>query len=476
MLSQQATNLYAREARSDWIRLRTLIILRWLAIGGQITALFCAVYYLDIVVPIRLCMLAITASILFNLVATFVFPSNKRLSEQEAMLSLLFDLCQLVLLLYLTGGLSNPFVLLILAPVTIAATALTLYATIVLCLTALAMISLLSFFHYPLTKTTGEVMELPGLFVAGMWVALAIGILFLAIYARRVAVEMFSMSQALSATQMALAREHQLTALGGVVAAAAHEMGTPLATIKLTSAEIASELQDGSELKEDVILIQDQVDRLSQILRDMGRIGKDDLMLKNAPITAIIHEAAEPHENRGKELIFLVNGKLEEQVVNEIPIVPRHPEIIHGLRNLVQNAVDFSSEIVLIDVTWDEKYVRIMVGDDGEGYPFDLLDRLGDPFISTRNKQQPAGETSEAYQGMGLGLFIAKTLLERSKAEVTFANAASDTNRMAQHYGILDPRLRGAIVDVRWKRVDFERNMEEMHAALGPNQHIKIFP
>jgi two-component system sensor histidine kinase RegB len=142
----------------------------------------------------------------------------------------------------------------------------------------------------------------------------------------------------------------------------------------------------------------------------------------------------------------------------------------------VQNAVDFSSEIVLIDVTWDEKYIRIMVGDDGDGYPFDLLDRLGDPFISTRNKPQHADETSDAYQGMGLGLFIAKTLLERSKAELTFANAASDTNRMAQHFGILDPRLRGAIVDVRWKRVDFEKNIEELHAALGPNQHIKVFP
>ncbi len=416
--------------------------------------------------------MAITASIMFNLLATFVLPSNKRLSEHEVMLSLLFDLCQLVLLLYLTGGLSNPFVLLILTPVTIAATALTLYATIVLSLSALAMISALSFLHMPLVKSTGEVVELPGLFVAGMWVALAIGILFLAIYARRVAVEMFSMSQALSATQMALAREHQLTALGGVVAAAAHEMGTPLATIKLVSTELASELQEGTELKEDVILIQEQADRLSQILRDMGRSGKDDLLLKYAPITAIIHEAAEPHENRGKELIFLVNGNSEGLVENDTPIVPRHPEIIHGLRNLVQNAVDFSNKIVLIDVTWDETSVRIMVGDDGEGYPIDLLDRIGDPFISKRKKQQQADQPFDAYQGMGLGLFIAKTLLERSGAELTFANAASDITRKHQRYDFLDSRLRGAIVDVRWKRADFVNNLEAMREALGPNQRF----
>ena len=219
-------------------------------------------------------MLVITAAILFNLLATFVLPPNKRLSEREAMLSLLFDLCQLVILLYLTGGLHNPFVLLILAPVTIAATALTLYATVVLSLTALGMISILSFLYMPLTRLSGEVLELPRLFVGGMWVALSIGILFLAIYARRVTNEMFSMSQALSATQMALAREHQLTALGGVVAAAAHEMGTPLATIKLVSSELAMELEDGSELKEDALLISEQTDRLRQILRDMGTQGQ----------------------------------------------------------------------------------------------------------------------------------------------------------------------------------------------------------
>ncbi len=417
-------------------------------------------------------MLVITAAILFNLLATFVLPSNKRLSEREAMLSLLFDLGQLVILLYLTGGLHNPFVLLILAPVTIAATALTLYATVVLSLTALGMISFLSFFYMPLTRLSGEVLELPRLFVGGMWVALSIGILFLAIYARRVTSEIFSMSQALSATQMALAREHQLTALGGVVAAAAHEMGTPLATIKLASSELAMELEDGSELKEDALLISEQTDLLRQILRDMGHRGKDDLLLKHAPITAIVREAAEPHQNRGKELIFLVNGTPESPLEADTPIVPRHPEIIHGLRNLVQNAVDFSNAIVLIDVSWDETSVRIMVGDDGKGYPHDLLDRIGDPFISMRKKQVRNEPTNDAYQGMGLGLFIAKTLLERSGAELTFANAAIDYSRKDQSDISLDTRLRGAIINVRWQRMGFEEDTETVRKALGPNQQF----
>lgn len=417
-------------------------------------------------------MLVITAAILFNLLATFVLPPNRRLSEREAMLSLLFDLGQLVILLYLTGGLHNPFVLLILAPVTIAATALTLYATVVLSLTALGMISILSFFYIPLTRLSGEVLELPRLFVGGMWVALSIGILFLAIYARRVTSEIFSMSQALSATQMALAREHQLTALGGVVAAAAHEMGTPLATIKLASSELAMELEDGSELKEDALLISEQTDRLRQILRDMGHRGKDDLLLKHAPITAIVREAAEPHENRGKELVFLVNGKPESPLEAGTPIIPRHPEIIHGLRNLVQNAVDFSNAVVLIDVSWDETSVRIMVGDDGKGYPHDLLDRIGDPFISMRKKQVRNEPPDDAYQGMGLGLFVAKTLLERSGAELTFANAPADYNRKNQSDILLDSRLRGAIINVRWQRIGFEEDAQTVRKALGSNQQF----
>ena len=474
MVSQQATNLFTRDARSDWIRLRTLIILRWLAIAGQTSAVVAAVYFLDLAIPFRLCMLAITASILFNLLATFVLPPNKRLSEREAMLSLLFDLSQLVLLLYLTGGLQNPFALLILAPVTIAATALTLYSTLVLSFTALVMISGLSFLYIPLTRLSGEVLELPRLFVGGMWVALVIGILFLAIYARRVTVEMYSMSQALAATQMALAREYQLTALGGVVAAAAHEMGTPLATIKLAASELASDLQEKSELRDDALLIKEQADRLSQILRDMGRSGKDDLLMKHVPITEIVREAAEPHENRGKDLIFLVNGVDESHIKKDTPIVPRHPEIIHGLRNLVQNAVDFSTSIVLIDVTWDDAYIRIMVGDDGRGYPVELLDRIGDPFISKRKKQSRTERGLTEYQGMGLGLFIAKTLLERSGAELTFVNAAADLTRPNQRSDFLDPRLKGAIINVCWKRANFEKPLENTRQALGPNQQFEI--
>ncbi len=472
-MSQSLTNLFTREARNDWIRLRTLVILRWLAIVGQVGAVVAAVYYLELAIPFRACLIVITAAVLFNISATLILPANKRLSEREAMLSLLFDLAQLILLLYLTGGLHNPFSMLILAPVTIAATALTLNATLVISASALITITMLSFVYTPLQKVTGEVLELPNIFLGGMWFALAIGIVFLASYARRVTVEMFSMSQALSATQMALAREHKLTALGGVVAAAAHEMGTPLATIKLVSSELASELKDDEDLHDDAILIKEQADRLSQILRDMGRSGKDDLLLKNAPLTAIIHEAAEPHESRGKAIRFTVNGQDEDVFAEDTPIISRHPEIIHGLRNLVQNAVDFSLANVWVDATWDESSVRVTVADDGKGYPVDLLDRIGDPFISKRYRQSQRSQDFSEYQGMGLGLFIAKTLLERSGAELTFANAASDALNTDRKHHIIDSRIKGAIVNVRWERSKLEKDPDDVRGALGLNQNFE---
>lgn len=454
-------------ARSNWVRLRTLIIIRWLAIAGQLGAVMGAVYVLNMAIPFKLCLAVITASVLFNLITGFILPFNKRLSERETILSLLFDLIQLVALLYLTGGLHNPFVLLILAPVTIAASALTLYATLILGFAALTMISALGFFYTPLTHTSGEILQLPDLFLWGMWVALVIGILFLAGYARRVTVEMFSMSQALSATQMALAREQQLTTLGGVVAAAAHEMGTPLATIKLAASELAADLKKEAGLHEDAILIQEQADRLSEILRDMGRNGKDDLLTKQAPLIEIVREAAEPHQNRGKDIVFLANGKPDAGLDEEVPIVSRHPEIIHGLRNLIQNAVDFSAKVVLIDVIWDERSLRIMIGDDGPGYPLDLLDRIGEPFISKRHRM-------DANQGMGLGLFIAKTLLERSGAELTFVNARMDKKSTKNVQSTLESHLKGAMVGVRWSREKLEINPTAARRALGQNTTLDM--
>lgn len=457
-------------ARSEWVRLRTLIMLRWLAILGQTIAVVVSALWLGLELQIGLCVLAIGALVIFNLVATIMQPENRRLSQRETTLTLLFDLGQLVFLLYLNGGLNNPFALLILAPVTISATALRINSWLLVAGISLVSISFLSFFYVPLHTSDGVVLELPFVYVLGNWVALVIGIFFLSGYARRVTSETFSMSQALSAMQMALAREHELTLLGGVVAAAAHEMGTPLATIKLVASELAEELPAGSDMRDDATLIGEQADRLREILRDMGRAGKEDLHLKTGPITSVVQEAAEPHEDRGKGVYFLINGSEDTPTLAEIPYIARNPEFIHGIRNLVQNAVDFARSSVCVHIVWNDDVIRIMVGDDGHGYPSDMLGRLGDPFLSTRRTLRTDKRARPEYEGMGLGLFIAKTLLERSGAEITFANATTDLkDRKTAPYLSAMPDVTGAIVNVRWSRSGLE---VDRAAPVGPNQQI----
>ncbi|MBQ0805414.1 MAG: ActS/PrrB/RegB family redox-sensitive histidine kinase [Sulfitobacter sp.] len=450
--------------RANWIRLRTMIVLRWVAIAGQLTAITVAERLFGLQLELGLCYLAIGVSVVGNLVAIFVFPENKRLSERENLSMVLFDLLQLSFLLFLTGGLHNPFCLLLLGPVTISATTLSLRSTVILCTTAIVLVSLLSLYHLPLKTQTDGVLVIPGIFVFGHWVALVISILFSTAYSRRVTTEIHSMSDALVATQMALAREQKLTDLGGVVAAAAHELGTPLATIKLVSAELLDELQDNPELAEDAALIRDQADRCRDILRDMGRAGKDDLHLRQAPLSAVIEEAAEPHKDRGKTIEFSFGktaGPAQEQ-----PSILRKPEIIHGLRNLIQNAVDFADSTVWVEANWTDTQVSVRIFDDGRGFPPHLLGRIGDPLMRRRRSQQTSAERPE-YEGMGLGLFIAKTLLERSGAELSFANGSDRASRA-------DRRRLGAVVEVVWPRRKIDAVWGETQIPQGENMPIVV--
>lgn len=465
-MAETPLRLLDSEARSEWVRLRTLINLRWLAIAGQSGAVFIASQQLGIALDIGLCVVAIATSVVFNLSSIIIYPQNKRLSERESMLTLLFDLSQLVFLLYLTGGLNNPFAVLILAPVTISATALRLSSTIFLGVMSIFLISVLTRFYVPLTTTEGQILALPELFIRGFWFALVTGIVFLAAYARRVTLETQAMSRALIATQMALSREQKLTDLGGVVAAAAHELGTPLATIKLVSSELIEELADQPELREDAQLIREQADRCRDILRDMGRTGKDDMQVHFAPASAVVREAAEPHENRGKELHFEFRPGRDSQARQ--PAIRRQPEIIHGLRNLIQNAVDFARENVWIDVIWHSETIRVRIADDGRGYPPDMLGRIGDPFVRKRRREMQEGSRPE-YEGMGLGLFIAKTLLERTGAEITFANGTDPFLRSEEI-----PQRSGAIVEVVWRRESIEQDEAAAHGPLGRNEPLRI--
>lgn len=434
-----------------------MILLRWVALTGQLIAITVAQTIYGIQLELGLCYLAIGMSVIANLVAGFVFPENKRLTEAENLWMIMFDLVQIAFLLYLTGGLNNPFALLLLGPVTISANALSLRSTLILCSTAIVLVSLLAGFHLPLTTLDGDVLHMPRILVFGQWTALMIAIVFTSAYSRRVTIEVHAMGDALAATQMALAREQKLTDLGGVVAAAAHELGTPLATIKLASAELLGDLQDRPELAEDAALIRDQADRCRDILRDMGRAGKDDLHMRHAPVEALIEEAAEPHMERGKEMILTQAGNEAQR--KDQPVILRKPEIIHGLRNLIQNAVDFASRKVWVETSWTTDHLTVRIIDDGAGFPPQILGRIGDPFM----RERPAGQSYAArpeYEGMGLGLFIAKTLLERSGAGLRFANGSEQA------------RGTGAVVEVIWPRQVVEGDPGADFQNIGQNKHI----
>jgi two-component system sensor histidine kinase RegB len=447
----------SRESHSEWVRLRTLIFLRWTAIVGQIAAIAAAWLIYDIALNLVLCLSVVGLAVVANIAAVIQYPENRRLTEREAMAMLIFDTAQLAMLLAVTGGLDNPFAMLILAPTTIAATALQTRSTVIVGAATIVMVTLLTLFNEPLVTRDGIIIAVPDVFEFGLWLAITIGVVFLGLYARRVSSEIHSMGDALLATQMALAREQKLTDLGGVVAAAAHELGTPLATIKLVSAELADELDDRPELRDDALLIRQQADRCRDILRSMGRAGKDDKHLRSAPLLAVLREAAEPHQGRGKKLVFEAVPGLgggEQQ-----PTIFRLPELVHALRNLIQNAVDFSQSTVWIEAEWTDDTIMVRIIDDGAGYAPGVMGRIGDPFLTSRRNEAERAKRPE-YEGMGLGLFIAKTLLERTKATIRFRNGPVPTLR-----GEHDPARSGAVVEVIWP----SERLVAPEGALGEN-------
>ncbi|MEM7522398.1 MAG: ActS/PrrB/RegB family redox-sensitive histidine kinase [Pseudomonadota bacterium] len=463
------------EARGRWVRLRTLTTLRWLAVLGQAGAVVAADQIFGISLPLELCSIAIVGSIVFNVVSMQVYPPTTRLNERAATLSMLFDLCQVSALLAITGGLTNPFAVLLLAPVTISASALPLRSTVVVGLTALGLITVMTQWSLPLAFTDGQVIAPPPIYVFGVWAALTISIFFMTFYARRVSVENFRMSRALRAAEAALSREQRLTAIGGLAAAAAHELGTPLATIKLVSSELVDELSDDEELREDAELIRSQADRCRDILADLSQGGRSDEHIRTVPISALIAEAAEPHNDRGVRIIVRVGGAPPNEVAEQAHVA-RRPEVVHGLRNLIQNAVDFAETTIWIDANETGSSLRVTVGDDGAGFPEEVLQRLGDPYVTSRPRQALADRESAAgeYKGMGLGLFIAKTLLERTGARVSYANAERKVRRANRGAPLETRRPSGAVVAAVWPKDMIVASTEDTRGALGQNPRFSL--
>jgi two-component system sensor histidine kinase RegB len=389
------------------------------------------------------------------------FAASHRLDDNAALLLLSYDILQLSGLLYLTGGLQNPFSMLFLAPVMIAAVSLTGRGTVILGLLVVAMASLLALYHYPLPWVAGQQITLPMLYVSGVWMAIVLGAAFIGIYAARVSDEARRLSEALAATELVLAREQHLTQLDGLAAAAAHELGTPLATITLVVKDLAKLLPAEGTVREDVDLLTQEVYRCRTILAKLASLGNESPdMLDRMSVSHLVEEVVQPQRDFGVELAIEKSGAGDE------PICRRNPGILYGLGNLVENAIDFAKARVRIDMNWDAAHIRITIEDDGPGFRPEVLARLGDPYISTKGPDRRA-KSDEG--GLGLGLFIAKTLLERSGASVAVANAT--------------PPSTGARIVVSWPRnifeaksVDVSKNTDQDHEATAIQAYIQGKP
>jgi two-component system sensor histidine kinase RegB len=423
------------------LRLKTLVRLRWLAVAGQTLAVVGVHWLLGFNLPLGWCLAAIALSAWLNIFLTLRWRSNF-LSDRNAALLLGYDMLQLALLLYLTGGLQNPFAFLFLVPVTVSATSLPLKWTLLLGAIAFICASLLAFLHFPLPWFADTPLVLPSIYIFGMWSALVSGVVFSAIYARRIAVEAQQMSTALAATEHVLAREQHLTALDGLAAAAAHELGTPLATIALVAKELKHELPAGGPADDDLDLLISQAARCREILsRLANRDTPQDAILARVKLPVMLEDIIAPL--RGSDVTIAVDARPADDGKPRPegePVFERNPAVTYGLGNLIENAADFAASRVDIEARWSASEVAVTVRDDGPGFAQEVIDRLGDPFVTTRKGYGPADASENGgHEGMGLGFFIAKTLLERSGASVTLANLREPAH--------------GAIVRIAWPRM-----------------------
>ncbi|GLK79923.1 ATPase [Methylopila turkensis] len=414
------------------LRLDTLIRLRWLAIAGQSVAVVAVHVAFGFPLPLAACFAFIAMSALLNVVLRLRYPVSHRLSPPAACALLAYDVLQLAALLFLTGGMENPFSILFLAPVMISATALPPQTTAILGALVMGCATILGVAHLPLPWTAPQPLEMPFLYVAGIWTALLLALGFIGAYAWRVAEEGRELSQALAATELVLAREQHLSALDGLAAAAAHELGTPLATIALVSKELERALAPGPHA-DDIALLREQVARCREILKKLTSLDEHGAPFDVLSMSHLLEEIVAPHRNFGVAFEVALTG--------DPAIAPRwrrNPSVLYGLGNIAENAVDFAKERVRLAVRWDDDEVAIEIADDGPGFAPEVMTKIGEPYISTRSDSHV--HDVEAG-GLGLGFFIAKTLLERSGATLVLGNAA--------------PPASGAVVRAIWPRARF---------------------
>ena len=407
----------------------TFTILRYIAIFGQFIAVNIVFFYLNLKFPIKESYIVIFIGLLTNLFLQLRVKVNQ-LKDSYASLFLLYDLFQLSALLYLTGGILNPFSILMIIPTIVSSTFLSMGTTIILGLITSILLFLISFTHLPLPGLDANIFAVPNYYTIGILISILIGLIFLSYFGIRFAGESKKRSEALNKLQEVISKEYELESLGGQAAAAAHSLGTPLATITVVAKELKKEIGNDKEYSKDIDLLISQTKRCSEILKKISKKQiEEDNFLSTIKFEDLLLEIIESFKETSSKSIELIVDNDRNKIA-----IRRTPEIIYGLRNFIGNAVKFSRSKVKINLKSDQKIIEIKINDDGPGIPEDIIEKIGEPYIKSKSKQLFSNS------GLGLGSFLGKTLLERQGARLSFLRNSD---------------LGGALVILNWSPNNF---------------------
>ena len=404
---------------------KTLVILRWIAIVGQLITINIVYFILNFDFPFIYCYLIIFFGILTNFFLQLKVK-KKLLSDFSSILYLIYDLIQLAVLIFLTGGITNPFVILLVIPAIVSSTFLSIRSTVNLSFITVASLLILTLYHFPLPSPGDLHFHTPDYYLYGVPIAITIGLIFLCYFGARFGLETRKRAEALTKLELVLAKEHELKTIGVQAAAAAHSLGTPLSTIKLVAKELEKEIGNKEKYSKDIKLLLSQSSRCGEILKKLSMVPlKRDDFFENVRLEDLLSEII----NSFKE-ISNKSFSIKSENNKYDPIVKRKAELTYGLRNFIGNASKFSQSLVVIILESDNKLTQIKVCDDGPGFPEDIKNFLGEPYIHSKN------QAIDSKSGLGIGTFIGKTLLERMKANVEFGKC---------------PRTNGAMVTIQWQ-------------------------
>ncbi len=406
---------------------KTLVILRWIAIIGQLITIYTVHFIFNFQLPVIYCSLIIFFGAVTNFYLQFWFKKSE-LSTLDSTFFLFYDLFQLTFLLFLTGGIKNPFVIFLIVPSIVSSTLLTLKNTFILSFATVLFLLVITFYHLPLPHPGNLHFHVPDYYLYSVPLAVVIALVFLTYFGARFGFESRKRAEALRELEMMLAKEQKLESIGLQAAAAVHSLGTPLSTITVIAKELKKEIVENPKYLKDIDLLLSQAKRCSEILKKISQAQiEDDKFVSEVTMQNLLVEIAKSFEEISEKKIILNLDKAKKEV-----LMKRSAEITYGIRNFIGNAVKFSKNEVKVNLDTNSKHVKISISDDGPGFPEDVSKRIGQPYITTRS------DKLSSKAGLGLGTFIGKTLLERKKAYLDFSNL----------------KKKGALVTITWSISD----------------------